>query len=252
MSDEKIEQENSQDNNQKNETGPTKKRDQADQADQALPLPQNAKVMHLVDALLKSPQTLYNHVRNNDLHRHVVQFLLIFSVCVLCYGCIVGSFSGQMQWIAAPLKIFLGTCLAVLLCFPSLYILSALSGTDLRPAQLASLLCGSLALIGILLIGFAPVTFVFTFSIKALPFMGSIHLLVWGISLYFGLRWLSQGLTALGSGNQKMIKIWAIILLVTLLQMSTTLRPILGTSDQLFTAEKKFFLVHWVESMHLN
>jgi predicted ABC-type exoprotein transport system permease subunit len=82
-----------------------------------------------------------------------------------------------------------------------------------------------------------------------MPFMGSIHFLVWLVSLYFGLRWLTQGLSALGSGSQQMIKVWAVILLVTLLQMSTTLRPILGESDKLFTAEKKFFLAHWVESM---
>ncbi len=212
-------------------------------------LPAQTKIMHLVDALLKNPQTLYNHVRRNDLHTYLVQLLLIFSACVLCYGVIVGSFSGHIQWLAAPFKIFFGICLTTLLCFPSLYILSALSGTDLRPAQIGSLLCGSLALIGILLIGFAPVTFVFTFSIKALPFMGSIHLLVWGISLYFGLRWLTQGLAELGSAQQQMIKIWAVIFLITLLQMSTTLRPILGEADQLFTAEKKFFFVHWVESM---
>ena len=213
-------------------------------------LPEQAKIMHLVDALLKTPHTLYNHVQRNNLQNHLAKLLLIFAFCVLGYGLIVGSFSGNIQWISAPLKIFFGTCLSALLCFPSLYILSALSGTDLRPAQLAGLLISSLALIGILLVGFAPVVFVFTFSIIALPFMGLIHLLVWGISLYFGLRWLAHGLVELGSANKLMIKTWAIILLVTLLQMSTALRPILGEADTLLTAEKKFFLTHWSESPH--
>lgn len=216
---------------------------------QELALPSQAKIMRLVDALLKTPQTLYNHVRRNDIAVYTPKLLLIFSVSVLCYGLIVGSFSGDMQWIAAPLKIFIGTCLTALLCFPSLYILSALSGTDLRPSQLAGLLSSSMALVGVLLIGFAPITFIFTFSIQSMPFMGSIHFLVWFISLYFGLRWLVQGLTTLGSGNQQIIKVWALILLVTLLQMATTLRPILGESDKLLTPEKKFFLVHWVDSV---
>jgi hypothetical protein len=262
MNDEKLEYENDK-NNQVNERDDSVQTDKAHEADEAAEvveaaekrdeaLPKQAGIMHLVDALLKNPQTLYNHVRRNDLATHVSKLLLIFVVCVLCYGLIVGSFSGQMQWILAPLKIIFGTCLTALLCFPSLYILSALSGTDLRPAQLAGLLCASLALTGILLVGFAPVAFVFTFSIKALPFMGAIHLLVWAVSLYFGLRWLAQGLAELGSGHQQMIKIWVVILLVTLLQMSTTLRPILGESDKVLTAEKKFFLSHWVESMHLT
>jgi hypothetical protein len=212
-------------------------------------LPRQANIMQLVDALLKHPQTLYNHARRNDLNAHLVGLLLIFVFCLLGYGLIVGSFSGQTQWVAAPLKILLGTCLTALLCFPSLYILSALSGADLRPAQLFGLLSSALALSGILLSGFAPVAFVFTFSIKTVPFMGFIHLLVWAISLYFGLRHLANGLTALGSGSRQMIKIWAAIFLITLLQMSTTMRPIIGTSDSLLTAEKKFFLTHWLDSL---
>ncbi|MBF0202837.1 MAG: hypothetical protein HQK67_00685 [Desulfamplus sp.] len=210
-------------------------------------LPKQATIMHLIDTLLKEPYILYNHVKRNDLHTHLSKLILIFTVCVFAYGIIVGSFSGQIQWISAPLKIFFGTCLTVLLCFPSLYILSSLSGTDLRPTQMFALLCGSLAIIGILLIGFAPIAFVFTFSINALPFMGTIHLLVWGVSLYFGLHWLTNGIAELGSGNTQMIRIWAVILLVTLLQMSTTLRPILGQSDILLTAEKKFFLAYWFD-----
>ncbi len=212
-------------------------------------LPKQAKIMQLVDALLKTPQTLYGHVQRNDLHAYLVKLFLIFAVCISAYGLIVGSFSGQMQWFAAPLKIFLGTCLAALLCFPSLYILSALSGADLRPAQLFGLLCSSLALLGILLSGFAPVAFIFTFSINTVSFMGSIHLLIWGISLYFCLGHLANGLATLGSGNKLMIKIWTMIFLITLLQMSTTLRPILGTSDTLLPTEKKFFLTHWLDSL---
>ncbi|XCN72058.1 MAG: hypothetical protein Q3M24_17345 [Candidatus Electrothrix aestuarii] len=251
MSDEKLEFEIDENNEQSDVNDQTDAAAESKQQQEQF-LPKQARIMHLVDALLKTPQALYNHVRRNDIAVHTPKLLLIFSVCVLCYGLIVGSFSGHVQWLAAPLKIFFGTCLTALLCFPSLYILSALSGTDLRPSQLAGLLCGSMALTGILLIGFAPITFIFTFSIQAMPFMGSIHFLVWLVSLYFGLRWLAQGLSALGSGSQQMIKVWAVILLVTLLQMSTTLRPILGESDKLFTAEKKFFLVHWVESMGMN
>ena len=77
--------------------------------------------------------------------------------------------------------------------------------------------------------------------------MGFIHLLVWGISLYFGLRYIAAGLTALGSNNKTTMNIWATIFLLTLLQMSTTMRPIIGTSDVFLTAEKKFFLNHWAE-----
>jgi hypothetical protein len=205
----------------------------------------NSSFMPLIDGLLKNPRRFYEQIEENTFGPHLGQLLLIFSLCVLAYGVIVGSFSGQMQWFAAPLKIFFGTCLSALLCFPSLYIFSALGGADLRPAQLASLLLSTLALMGVLLLGFAPVAFIFTFSIQSLPFMGLIHLLIWGISLYFSLRYLAQGLAVLGGANQRMIETWAVIFVVTLLQMSTTLRPILGQADTVFSTEKVFFLEYW-------
>jgi len=45
------------------------------------------------------------------------------------------------------------------------------------------------------------------------------------------------------------LRIWIVIFLMVTLQMSTTLRPIIGRSDQLLTTEKRFFLEHWTLQM---
>lgn len=213
-------------------------------------LPNNPNIMDLVDALLKNPCVLYQLIQRNELHNSLFKLLSIFLICVIVYGLIVGSFSGNLQLIAAPIKIILGIWLVGLLCFPSLYILSALSGVNLTIQQLAELLITSLTLISILLLGFAPIAFIFTFSIKAISFMGIIHLLILLSSLYFGLRYFIQGIINLGGNNDLMIKIWGAIFLITLLQMSTTLRPILGNGEKIFIVEKKFFLEHWAESFN--
>jgi len=215
-----------------------------------IPLPPQAQSIQLVDALLKSHQSVYQHIRTDALRDNALKLSLIAVACLFVYGVIIGAFSGEIQWLAAPIKVVLGTALTALLCYPSLYILSALSGTDLRPAQIAMLLISSLALTGLLLVGFAPVAFVFTFSIQALPFMGFIHLLVGLTSLYFGMRYMAHGVVSLGAKDTTMIKVWAAIFLLTLLQMSTTLRPILGSADYLFTTEKQFFLLHWFNAVN--
>jgi hypothetical protein len=41
--------------------------------------------------------------------------------------------------------------------------------------------------------------------------------------------------------------VWSIIFVLVALQMTTALRPILGTSETLLPTEKKFFLRHWVD-----
>ena len=51
------------------------------------------------------------------------------------YGMVVGSFSGGSQMWIAPAKIAIGTILSILICLPSLYIFTCLSGIDAPTAH---------------------------------------------------------------------------------------------------------------------
>ncbi|WP_353570946.1 hypothetical protein [Candidatus Albibeggiatoa sp. nov. BB20] len=80
--------------------------------------------------------------------------------------------------------------------------------------------------------------------------MGLIHLLVWSVSIYFGLQYISTGLVQLNSKkDQQFINVWSVILILTLLQMTTTLRPIIGESDTFLPQEKRFFVEHWLNEL---
>jgi len=52
-----------------------------------------------------------------------------------------------------------------------------------------------------------------------------------------------------GATQNAPLMIWISIFLLVTLQLSTSLRPILGRSDNFLTTEKKFFLQHWGEMM---
>ena len=73
-----------------------------------------------------------------------------------------------------------------------------------------------------------PVSFIFTFSVKTVAFMGIVHLGVWFVSMCFACRFIRQGLLQGVPRANSFLYIWNIVLIVTLLQMSTTLRPMLG------------------------
>lgn len=208
-------------------------------------LPERASIMALVDALLKNPDLLIEQLKALKFKHNINSFLLIIIICYFIYGLIVGSFTGEIQWIAAPLKILFGLGVSILLCYPSLYIFACLSGAAINPQQTWFILCSMFALSAILLIGFAPVAFIFSFSIKSLGFMAMLHLAMWGISLNFSLRFIKRTLQALGAKESGLMLVWNLILVITLLQMSTILRPIVGESAFLFTPEKLFFIEHW-------
>ena len=45
------------------------------------------------------------------------------------------------------------------------------------------------------------------------------------------------------------LNVWLVVFVRVSLQMSTALRPILGTSDTFFPGERKFFIAHWHDAM---
>ena len=202
-----------------------------------------------VEAMLREPRRVMYHLRQQGQGRLVAALLVISLVCSLIYGVVVGTFSGDEQLWAAPVKIAAGLFVAALICLPSLYIFSCLSGSQARLIEVFGLLAGLLALMTVLLIGFAPVAWVFSQSTESVAAMGALHLLFWLIATWFGLRFLDQGFAHLGAKSSSGLKVWIVIFLLVMLQMTTALRPMLGQADTFFPEKKMFFLSHWAECL---
>jgi hypothetical protein len=75
--------------------------------------------------------------------------------------------------------------------------------------------------------------------------MGALHLLFCLVATCFGLRFLSSGFAYSRARSSAGLVTWAIMFILVMLQMTTALRPIVGTGDTFFPVEKKFFLKHW-------
>jgi hypothetical protein len=213
------------------------------------PLPEGNSPVLLLEALLKSPGRIIHELQFNW-KIELSGWLLFFALIGMSlYGLVVGSFSGGAQMWIAPAKLALGTLLAVLICLPSLYIFACLGGIDARLRTVAGVFFAAVGLSALLLIGFAPVAWIFSQSTDSVAFMGTLHIGLWAIGTLFGLR-LIQAMGWLLTGSARShLKLWGMIFLVVCLQMMTTLRPIVGTSKTFFPTEKKFFLAHWFESL---
>lgn len=198
-----------------------------------------------VDAILRHPRRVMFHLRQPGSGRIVAAMLFVALACGLVYGVIVGSFSGGVQWWAAPVKVAGGLFISALICLPSLYIFGCLSGSQARLAEVFGLVAGLLMLMTILLIGFAPVAWLFSQSTESIVWMGVLHLLFWFVATIFGLRFLHAGFSHSKARSSAGLNTWVVIFVLVILQMTTALRPLLGTSDKFLPAEKKFFLSHW-------
>ena len=209
-------------------------------------LPQRLDLRSILSALLRNPAALIMRLADPG-NGAIYRFIGIATVSMAVFGLVLGSFAMHEQLWAAPLKITLGLLIAGLICFPSLYIFSCLAGSRAEAGQLAASLAGMMALAGLLLLGFAPAVWIFIQATNAFGFMGLLSLLPWLAAAGFGIRFLKTAVSLTGATSKGPLAVWSCIFLLVTLQMTTSLRPILGRSDKLLTDEKKFFVQHWME-----
>jgi hypothetical protein len=202
-------------------------------------------VIVTIEAILRQPRRVMFQLRQPGAGRLIASMLFVSVVCSLIYGVVAGTFSGGTQLWAAPVKIAVGLMISALICLPSLYIFTCLGGSQARLVEVFGLLAGLLMLMTILLIGFAPVAWIFSQSTESLAWMGTLHLIFWFIATCFGLRFLEAGFSHSNARSLAGFRVWVVIFMLVALQMTTALRPILGTSKTFLPTEKKFFLAHW-------
>ena len=212
------------------------------------PLPQKLDLKTLFEALLRRPHALVARLAEPD-HGATGRFALMAIVSILLFGIVLGCFAKHEQLWAAPAKITAGLVFSGLICFPSLYIFANLAGARVSIPQLAACLAGALALAGLLLLGFAPAVWIFAESTDSFGFMGTLAVGSWVIAVFFALRFLKSVIFSTGGTQKGPLTIWSVVFLLVTLQMTTSLRPILGRSEVRLTQEKKFFLQHWFETM---
>ena len=208
-------------------------------------------VVGAIEAILRQPRRVMYQLRQPGAGRLILLMLTVALMCSLLYGLVVGTFSMGPQLWAAPVKIAGGLLLTALICLPSLYIFTCLSGSQARLAEMSGLLAGLLMLMTILLIGFAPVAWLFSQSTSSVPWMGALHLLFWLISTIFGMRLLGAGFSHSRARSRAGLNLWIMIFVLVAVQMTTALRPLVGTAETFLQKDKQFFVSYWAKCLSL-
>jgi hypothetical protein len=205
-----------------------------------------------IEAILRQPRRVMYQLRQPGSGALMFYLMLIAIICAVIYGIVVGTFTGKDQYWIAPVKIAGGMMVSALICLPSLYIFTCLSGSQARLAEIFGLVMGMLMLTTILLIGFAPVAWLFSQSTESVNWMGTLHLIFWFIAAIFGLRFLNTAFSHSQAKSSAGFNTWAVIFMLVVVQMTTALRPIVGHGDTFFPKEKRFFLSYWAECLGLE
>jgi hypothetical protein len=204
-----------------------------------------------VEAILRQPRRVMYQVGAPKPGNLILRMLFVTVFCSIIYGVVVGTFSQGVQLWAAPAKVAGGLLLSALICLPSLYIFTCLSGSQARLAEICGLMAGLLLLMTILLIGFAPVAWLFSQSTESVTWMGALHLVFWFVATGFGVRFFNEAFAHSQARSRAGFNTWVVIFLLVAVQMTTALRPIVGTAATFLPEQKKFFVAHWADCLRL-
>ncbi len=169
-----------------------------------------------------------------------------FALYGLATGCVAG---GNALW-QATLKAPLIVAGSLAVSAPCLHVLLGLAGRKFQFRQIVAILTGAAGVSSAIMVCFAPAAWLFSVSTRSAPFMTFVHLGVWGFSLSYGLRLVTQ-LVPGGVRECKVLIAWSAVFLMVCAQMTTYFRPILGVAvDGGFRESKgQFFLQHFAAAL---
>jgi hypothetical protein len=203
---------------------------------------------NIVASLLKAPENVAEVIANRRTPLATgVTLLGAAAVFHAVFGLAMGLFGGWSVAIMDVAKIPLVAVCSLLLCYPSLYVFSCVGGTPLSLSQTFLLGASCLAMLGLLLVGLAPVAWLFSVSTESLPFVTMLALFIWLIAASFAVRYIGKLQAHALFKKAGGIKLWFFVLVLVTVQMVTCMRPILTApeTDGWWTGKKMFFLQHF-------
>ncbi|MDQ3035983.1 MAG: hypothetical protein M3Y87_26500 [Myxococcota bacterium] len=198
----------------------------------------------MVEALLKSPASVLHEIRHG--RGALFQLSAIVVITMALTGLVMAAFGGGLQLLIVPLKLSLGIFFCAAICFPSLHVFSCLAGAQQSARETWGALMMAVALMGVLLVGFAPVAWVFSQATSSPVFMGALHLTFLLISSVFAIGLLSRALAAMNAAPVRGTTMWGVLFVLVMCQVTTTLRPLVGPFDGTLFHDRLFFLAYWV------
>ncbi len=195
-----------------------------------------------IEALLKRPGAIADHLRADP--RITRRLMMCAALALLVSGIASATFSGGAQLFLVPIKVTLGAFFCAVLCMPSLHVLSSLFGARVELRETWGALWMGISLMAILMVSFAPIAWVFGQATSSIHVMGTIQGVLLILSTFIGLRVTRAAMERAG-GSAASVRLWGLLFVVVLLQMSTSLRPLVGPYEGELLSGKLFFIEHW-------
>lgn len=197
----------------------------------------------LIEQALRDRKAIWDTLRSAD-EWPIGKAALLNVVLAAFYGFVMGSYAltshdGLKQALASAVKVPCLFLLTLLICLPSLYVVSALLGSSLSVRQLIGILMASFLVTTVLLAAFAPITAFFMLSARDYGFITLLNVIFFAIATGAGVGVIAHAVKTIGSQEQgtyvALLRFWFLTYAFVGTQMAWILRPFIGSPDVPFS-----------------
>ncbi len=205
--------------------------------------------------LLRDRKVFLNEIeQEKNLDKKIVSLLFSSAVFLALYGAIIGSTHGLLQMVSSAFKLPALYLITLIICLPTLYFFDIIFGSKKTFGQYVALLMASMAMISVMLFGFAPVTLFFRLSIDDFNFFRLLNIAILGLTGVIGVRLFYRSMISLIDkeaesyrNRQKLLRAWLFLYGFVGSQLGWTLRPFFSTPDSPFALFREIESNFYVE-----
>jgi hypothetical protein len=170
-------------------------------------------------------------------------YIVLFS---FVYGIIMGSYNGVFQGLVTGIKIPCLILLALIICFPALYVIQSMIGSTMNLYQMANVIFAGFFVFSTIALSFAPIVIFFMITSDSYSFLKLLHVAIFTFSGIFAVKTIIKGLkyscetkNIYPKLGMTIFKIWVVILAFVSSQLAWNLRPFVGDRDMSFELFRK-------------
>jgi hypothetical protein len=190
----------------------------------------------------------YFEERDKDQSRRLIlNQVLIICAFTFLYGIVMGSYHSFLQSIVAGFKVTFLFLSAILICFPSFYVIQQVLGSKMTLRQMVLIILSGFVLTSAIAISFAPIVILFQMTGGNYHFLQLLHVAIFLFSGIFGMRLMIDALKFACDKKDiypnigvNVFRIWIIILAFVGIQIAWNLRPFLCNKTEEFKLFRKY------------
>ncbi|VXD24608.1 actin-binding WH2 domain-containing protein [Planktothrix paucivesiculata] len=215
---------------------------------------------NVVMNLLRERQQFLEEIKKGvKLKSKLIGLLVSSTVFFGIYGAIIGSSSSPLQALVSAVKLPALYLLTLIICFPTLYFFNVMFGSKRTFQQYLTLLMTAMALISVLMFGFAPVALFFLLSTNDYEFFLLLNVIIMAITGGLGVKFFYEGMQYFSLEDTEgkelrlnILRFWLALYAFVGTQLGWTLRPFFGSPGipfQLLRERESNFYVSLLNSI---